>query len=116
MSAEAGGRHYGVVAEGGPRGISVVHNDKDAGYVHETYYREFSGGAIVYLVSRKAQNDRERSIIALRARSLIGTKYELLNFNCEHAANYAETSEAVSPSVGKIVLLGLALFVFSGKD
>lgn len=95
--------HFGIVVGYGPYGIEVVHNDKLSGQVCKVNIQEFTSGTPVHIAPRKARNRAEQELIARRALTLIGTRYDLMNFNCEDAANYAETGLPVSPSRQKIV-------------
>jgi|HubBroStandDraft_6_1064221.scaffolds.fasta_scaffold260394_2 hypothetical protein len=92
-------RHFGVYVGrrfGDDR--QVVHNDKCNGVVFSTL-AEFSSGARVILHKNAEGNLWQRQIIADRAISLIGKKYDLINFNCEHAATFAQTGKAESRQV-----------------
>jgi len=116
-----GYQHVGVYV--GPRtldGQDVVHNGKGLGVVLCTM-SEFAEGKDVYL-HKEAQGDaRERECIAQRALGLIGEKFDLLNFNCEHAANLAQTSERRSEQVetaiaiSGIAVLGLVAAALLGR-
>jgi hypothetical protein len=68
------------------------------------------------LLHKKAIGDYfQRSMVAHKARSLIGRKFDLFGFNCEHAATLAQTGRAESPQlqafgfVGFLLLLGTLL-------
>lgn len=98
--------HYGIyVGPCGPYGEDVVHNDKGGG-VQLVGFRIFAAGQPVQVVSR-ARSWYEGWVIRDRALSLVGTRYDLLNFNCEHAANYAEAGVAFSPTLRGSAFLGL---------
>jgi hypothetical protein len=47
--------------------------------------------------------------VVRRSLSLLGQQYDLLNFNCEHAAYYAATGIKRSPQLG-FAVLALAVF------
>ena len=53
----------------------------------------------------------QRQQIADRALSLLGTRYHLLNFNCEHAANWAQTGRPESPQLKGAFAVG-AIIIF----
>jgi len=101
-------RHVGRYV--GPQtfdGRDVVHNDKNGGVVLSTL-AEFSGGKPVKLRQAAPVNCFQRQEIANRALSLLGQKFDLLTFNCEHAATWAENGEAQSPQLqGALLLLGI---------
>ncbi len=73
---------------------------------------KFSDGCPVF-IHQKAEGDRfQRQQIAKRALDLIGTQYDLINFNCEHLANFAQKGKAESPQLRGATLL--ALFAIGG--
>jgi Lecithin retinol acyltransferase len=93
----------------------VVHNDKNQGVIPSTL-AEFSGGRPVMLHRQAVGDWHERKRIARRAIDLIGAKYDLWKFNCEHAASLAQTGKAESPQIAAFVflacvVLGLVAFV-----
>lgn len=88
----------------------VIHNDK-GGYVKEDLLTTFAAGFQVQFVQRAATTWWEQEQIVARARSLLGKKFDLINFNCEHFANYAQTGKAHSPQLwfaaGAVALFSL---------
>ncbi|HEX9223255.1 MAG TPA: lecithin retinol acyltransferase family protein [Candidatus Acidoferrales bacterium] len=94
----------------------VIHNDK-GGYMKEDLLSAFAAGFQVSVAQRAARTWWEQQRIVARARSLLGQKFDLINFNCEHFANYAETGVAHSPqlrfAVGAATLFALIIVVFS---
>lgn len=44
-------------------------------------------------------NDNQRHWAIQRAQSLLGRRYNLLTFNCEHYANYVQYDKDISPQV-----------------
>ncbi len=94
-----GYKHVGVfVGLRGYRGETVVHNCKGDGVMLSTL-DEFADGANIYLRQKADGDYRQREKIARRALNLIGKKYNLLKFNCEHAANLAQREIAESPQI-----------------
>lgn len=69
----------------------------------------------VEIISSPAGSCYEREIVAQRALSLLGKNYDLLNFNCEHLANYAQTGRVASPMVAAAVIVGLVALVLLGS-
>lgn len=100
-------RHVGIYASG--RG--VVHNHKSC-CVELTRIEDFSGGRPIRVISRVVGSWIEQENVVQRALSLIGQRYNLLNFNCEHAAYHAQTGVAKSPQLGFVALCLLGLLGF----
>lgn len=96
--------HVGVYAAG--RGF--IHNQK-GNCVVLTNLQTFSGGLPIRVIARVNGGWFRREQVVQRALTLMGKRYDLLNFNCEHAAYYAATGVARSPQLGWAVL-GLAVF------
>lgn len=97
-------RRVGIYAAG--RG--VIHNHKSCCVIF-TSLTEFSGGRSVRVISRVVGSPFDQEQVVQRAFSLIGQQYNLLKFNCEHAAYYAQTGVAKSPQLAfaALCLLGL---------
>lgn len=111
-------RHYGMYI--GPhfddrRGLiehAVVHNSKvQHGVVIDSFVR-FSGGKQVTVEDRAAPGYED--VVAQRALALVGTKYDLLGFNCEHLVNLAQTGEHKSQQLRNAAgLSALGLFALA---
>jgi Lecithin retinol acyltransferase len=92
-------QHVGVYVGAGFGGYrDVVHNDKSQGVIFSTL-AEFSSGAPVLLHRQAVGNWWQRRVVANRAISLVGRKYNLWNFNCEHLATWSQTGNAESPQL-----------------
>lgn len=99
-----GKKHRGVFVGYDAYGRAwVIHNDI-GGVVCWVLLEVFAAGPPVTLATRKARNPYEQRAIVSRAESLLGWKYDLLNFNCDHLVTYAQDGIATSPQ-----LQGLAL-------
>jgi hypothetical protein len=113
-----GYKHVGIYV--GPRrfdGACVVHNRKREGVMLSTL-NDFSGNSRIFIHRKAEGNFHEREMIAQRALSQLGTKYDLFKFNCEHAATNAQSGVAQSPQIAVAVLLalfGVGLALFAGK-
>src|SRR5574341_2630966 len=84
----AGFYHYGVyVGLQGPNGEDVVHNDKSGG-VELVHFEDFAAGRPVEIVQQAPSWNMQEEVLS-RALSLLGTPYRLIDFNCEHFANYS---------------------------
>jgi hypothetical protein len=112
-------KHYGIYLGYDVDGIAcVVHNNKGTG-VEVTSFDAFSSGNPVFLEQSAPDDPRKQEEIAQRALSLLGRQYDLISFNCEDLANYAQTGTAYSTQVffwgavgvGAAVLLGRTLQV-----
>lgn len=98
--------HYGIyVGHCGPYGEDVVHNDKDGG-VRLVHWETFAAAQPVEVVWR-APSWYAGWMVRGRAVSLLGKQYDLLNFNCEHLANYAQSGAPASPQLAGIVVLSI---------
>jgi len=114
-----GTRHVGIYLGRDAWGQDwVIHNDK-GGYVKEDFLSTFAAGFPVSLAQRAASTWWEQQQIVARARSLLGQKFDLINFNCEHFANYAQTGVAHSPQLGFVAgataLLAIIFIALSGR-
>lgn len=102
-----GYQHVGIYV--GPRGFNgacVVHNCKSKGVILSTE-QEFSGGKQIMMHQQATVPYHQREQIAQRALSLLGTKYDLLKFNCEHAAYSAQNGKPNSPQIIGAAVIGL---------
>lgn len=114
-----GYNHVGVYV-GQRRGIedAVVHNDKGIGVVLCTL-SQFADGKVLHLHNASQGNEFEREQIAERALSLLGKKFDLITFNCEHLVNYAQNRNAESPQMqtaaGGVFIVGLLSLLFLGR-
>jgi len=89
----------------------VIHNAKDDCVKWEDL-ETFAAGSMVSLV-RRAANAQEGFAVVSRAASLSGTKFDLINFNCEHFVTYALAGEAVSRQLRGVVV-GFAILAGIG--
>jgi hypothetical protein len=74
--------HYGIYAGSG----AVIDNHPDRG-VSLTNMKSFLNGRKLERVFRYRGNTFSRSQVVQKAYSMIGMKYDLTNFNCEHFVN-----------------------------
>lgn len=95
--------HIGVYV--GPRGWNgkdVVHNDISC-CVRLVGLSDFADNRPVRILYRVNGWYGQRSVVQ-RALTLIGRPYDLINFNCEHAAYYALTGLPQSPQLKAAVV------------
>lgn len=105
VRADFGFYHYAIyVGPCGPYGEDVVHNEK-GGRVVFAYFHDFADGRDVEVAQRAARSWEEREAIVRRAISLLGRRYDLVNFNCEHFANYAIAGVLRSETIAALVAL-----------
>ena len=97
-----GVRHYGIcVAKDAAGRRRFIHNTPGNG-VEEVTEQVFAQGKPIRVEQRPAPGDQARVIA--RARALVGRTYDLVSFNCEHAANLAASGEASSVQVQRAML------------
>lgn len=108
--------HEGIyVGPRGPNGESVVHNDFDAKQAIISHPEGFTRkGRPIYLAKRTPAERREE--VAERAMQMLGTKFDIVRFNCQHFASYVQDGEPVSPrvrsaalSIGVLPIIGSVL-------
>lgn len=87
----------------------VIHNAKDQ-CVKWDLLEVFAEGQTVSFLKRVARNTYEQNLIIARATFLLGRKFDLWKFNCDHFVTYALAGVAKSPQlgffVGGILVLG----------
>ena len=107
-----GKRHRGIFVGFDEYGRAwVIHNDM-GGIVCWVLFEHFAADLPVTIASRKARSPYEQRAIVSRAQSLLGWRYDLLNFNCDHLVTYAQDGVATSPQLQSLALaFAVALFV-----
>lgn len=91
-------KHYGIYIGrcfGDQHGLTehaVVHNSKVRHGVVIDSFERFCGGKQVEIEGR-AVSGHEGTVVVRRALGLVGTKYDVLGFNCERMVNVAQTGE-----------------------
>jgi hypothetical protein len=71
----------------------------------------FRDGFYLTRIEPFAGNDFQRQLAINRAIALIGKRYDLVNFNCEHYANIVQYNKPYSRQVGNGILATLMLAV-----
>ena len=89
-------------------GCDVVHNDKGNAVILSSQ-ADFAQGSRIQIWKKASGNGLEREAIANRALALLGRRFDLITFNCEHAANLAQNGRAESPQLVGAAFLALAL-------
>lgn len=91
----------------------VIHASKDRGMVVQTTLEEFSEGLPVYY-GRTSANLEAQNAILLRAQSVLGKPFNLLNADCEDYVNWIITGVARSPQRDGLILAAALLIIFGG--
>ncbi|HZE84440.1 MAG TPA: lecithin retinol acyltransferase family protein [Puia sp.] len=83
----------------------------------EDFLRNAGTGTIQ--IQKFSGTEADRQAVISRINALIGTSYNLVNFNCEHFAELIQTGVAVSKQVGAAVLsallIGICLAIAGGR-
>jgi hypothetical protein len=103
-------KHYGICVGFAQDGQALFVHNVAEGVVLATEQGFATGRPIT--IEQRAQPGQE-SIVARRALALLGRKYNLLGFNCEHAANLAANGVAESKQVQRGVIASLSLAVLA---
>lgn len=85
----------------------VVHNDKSGG-VQRGRLKDLLEGQSWRIVRRFEGNNWQREQVVRYALSLEGTRYDLLNFNCEHFSSLVQTGRAESPQLQALTVAVVA--------
>jgi hypothetical protein len=114
--------HEGIyVGPRGPNGESIVHNDYDAKRVILTHPEGYTRkDRPIHLAERTPEAQRE--VVAEKAMSMLGTPFDLTQFNCQHFTRLVQHGVAYSPrvqamalSLGVSILIGVAIIgIWSG--
>jgi hypothetical protein len=91
----------------------VIHNDKNE-FVKWDLLETFADGQSVSFLKRVARNWQEQDLIISRAQALLGQKFDLWKFNCEHLVTYALAGASQSPQLGFALGGMLLLWVLGG--
>jgi hypothetical protein len=91
----------------------VMHASKDRGQFVLTTLEEFSYGLPAYY-GRIPANLEAQNAILLRAQSLLGRPFNLLNADCEDYVNWIMTGVARSPQRDGLILAAALLIIFGG--
>jgi hypothetical protein len=104
-------RHRGIVSDRWHQGNPmIISNSARAGGVAEESWDEFAAGHEVSIdESPSVLNPWE---VVARARSRVGSKYRVLDWNCEHFVSFAQGFEPHSPQMALVVCLG-AIVIFA---
>jgi len=106
-------RHRGIVSDRWSGGKPmVISNSGRRGGVFEEPWDEFSQGSPVYLENKVYHGKLPSHDVLHRARSVIGTRYDLYKWNCDDVAAFAHGIKAQYTQLGAtlaIVAISCAL-------
>ena len=91
--------HMGIATERG----TFIANSKKWGCVREQGQEEFSGGQPVRSVGYWGK--LTPADVLDRARSLVGKRYDVVDFNCEHFVRLVHGLPLASPQIRAVLLL-----------
>ena len=74
----------------------------------------FQANPKVTRIERFTKNNYERRVAIERALKLLGKPYDLINFNCEHFANYVQHGKIESFQIGRAVFGFIAFIIVVG--
>ncbi len=110
-------RHYGLVSDQYVSGSPYIFScSSRSGQVAEEPAHIFAGGRDIKVHGNPSVLNPYQVIE--RARSLIGTKYDLFKWNCEHFVRWAHNLKVESPQLKTTVTISsclLGLFCLSRK-
>ncbi len=108
-------QHYVIYLGQDEWGNDIFAENKVGHGVRTIYYDLFAAENPTFnRINRFNGNEYQRSQAIQRALSLIGRKYNVTNFNCEHYANYVQGYKTESKQVETgFALAGIALLIFS---
>lgn len=100
--------HFGIVSDRFDGGIPrIISNSKKTGCVSEEPAKIFTNGKKVRVHTFRG-NLSSYTVIA-RARSLIGSNYNLLNWNCEHFIRWGHGLKPESPQIKSALFISVAV-------
>ena len=109
--------HVGIVTDQTQAGFpTVISNSHRAGGVAEEPLPTFTSGGELRIVGYLGKLSPAE--VLRRARSAIGTKWKLFNWNCEHFVRWAHGLKPSSPQLAVAVglaLIATAVAVFASK-
>ena len=105
--------HYVVYLGQNEWGNDLFAENKAGIGVRIIYYQQFAKENPTFSRIRRFNgNEFERALAIQRAKSLIGRSYDVVNFNCEHYANYVQYFIEKSKQVNTgLALAGLGLLI-----
>ena len=101
--------HFGIVSDQLIGGVPhIISNSKRTGLVCEEPVSIFANGQ--NLKTYDFSGTLNPSAVVSRARTKIGSAYDLIGWNCEHFIRWALGMKVESPQLRGAAILGLALF------
>lgn len=105
--------HFGIVSDQQGAGFPyVISCSRRTGQVSEEAATTFANGDNIKVHSYPSQLNPFQVI--QRARSKLGTKYDLFKWNCEHFVRWAHNLKPESPQLQIAAILGVASLLLFG--
>jgi hypothetical protein len=106
-------KHFGIISDRqGLQGPFIISCSQRTGCVAEEAAQAFANGGNINIHGYPSQLNSYQ--VLQRARSKLGTKYDLLKWNCEHFVRWTHNLKAESPQLQATAILGvLSLLLFS---
>lgn len=100
--------HYGVVSQI-PFGVDplIISNSRRLGIVGEESVSDFADGKEVSVVGYPG--NLAPSVVLERAKSMLGSKYDPVTWNCEHFYKWAHGLKVESPQLQVTAILSVAV-------
>jgi hypothetical protein len=106
-------KHHGIYV-GYLNGIPTVAENQNGKGVQYVSLAEFLGSTNIERIQRFAGTEEARRNIIPRINNLLGTEYDLINFNCEHFAEWVQTGKSKSKQMNVVWTVLIILFVITG--
>lgn len=105
-------RHYGILTGRFINGVpTVISNSGEGGMVVEEPITKFQGIGDLQVVGYIGSLPQD--VVIARARAKLGSRYSLINWNCEHFVRYAHGLKQESPQLVVAVSLFAVMLVIS---
>lgn len=105
-------RHFGILTDRFINGYpSVISNSGEGGMVVEESLIKFQGAGDLQVVGYIGSLPQDA--VLARARTKLGSKYSIINWNCEHFVRYAHDLKQESPQLTAYVSLFAVILVLS---
>jgi hypothetical protein len=105
-------QHHVIYLGQNHSGVDLIAENAVGSHVHITAANEFfSVNTEITRIERFVGDKMERRIAIERALKQLGQPYDLINYNCEHFANYVQTGKPISTQVGWGIFAAIAVVI-----